>query len=366
MHPFLAGLRESPDFLLQNLDFSRRHGLVVRVDEPAYRRAPFLDERLFTAHTQGVWFPLETLLASAGGLPPQRPPHYIFHVGHCGSTLISRLLGELPHMFSLREPLTLLALAMAQRELGAPGAPFDADTWQRLLHMSLQLLSRTYRRDDRAVIKLTSAAANLAGMLLQHHSQSRALLLYLDLETWLATMLRAEAARENVRAYAGAWLADFNRLTGRDDLRLPALSDAQQAVINWLAGLLTMTHAAGRFPDRTYWVNFDAFLSAPEDELHAIAGFLGSHAPAETLRNLTRGPLMGAYAKNLAEQYDAAARQRELEASRRRCADEITTALRWAEKLCRSIQALEPVAHRLSPHRGPGTAMPRDSRKGTI
>ena len=59
MHPLLAGLQANPDFLLQNLDFRERRGLVVKISESAYRQTAFLDERVLRADTQGAWFPLD-------------------------------------------------------------------------------------------------------------------------------------------------------------------------------------------------------------------------------------------------------------------------------------------------------------------
>ena len=343
-HPFLAGLRQSPDYLLQNLDLVNRRGLVVHINESIYRQASFLDERMFTPHTQGAWFPLEMLFEATRGLTVPLAPHYIFHVGHCGSTLISRLLGELPRVFSLREPLTLLALAITQRELDTPGAPLDGNAWRRLLQLSLQLLSRTYRKDDRSLIKLTSGAGNLAEMLLANNNASRAVLLYLPLKTWLATMLRAEETRENGRAYAAAWLADFHRLTDRTDIRQGTLRDAQQFSLNWLTELLCFKRARDAAPGRTRLLDFETFLAAPAEQLEILADFLELDSSRNQAEVLVNGPLMQSYAKIPSQRFDREMRRRELDEARQRLAAEIRTGLEWAESLCRETPALAPLA----------------------
>ncbi len=342
-HPFLSGLRASPDFLLQDLDFRERRGLVVKISEAAYRQTAFLDERVFTPDTQGAWFPLGSLLHTTEDLAIKRSPHYIFHVGHCGSTLVSRLLGELPQAFSLREPVSLLALAMIKRDLGRPEAPLESDEWQRFLSMSLGLLARTYHSDDRALIKLTSAAGNLLEPLLEARADSKALLLYVDLETYLATMLRAETTRESLRAYAGAWLADLRQQANHSAFGNLPLDDAQQAVINWLAMLLAFSQATARHPGRTLWLNFDAFLGAPAKHLQDAGNFFELQARLEAIEALVQGPLMNRYAKDPQQNFDRHMRQEELAQARQHLEIGIRTALDWAENLCMDIPALEPV-----------------------
>ncbi|MDE2235377.1 MAG: hypothetical protein KGL13_00865 [Gammaproteobacteria bacterium] len=350
IHPLLAGLQINPDFLLQNLDFRERRGLVVKISESAYRQTAFLDERVLRADTQGAWFPLADLLQAATGTQIARPPHYIFHVGHCGSTLVSRLLGELPSVFSLREPIILLALAIMQRALDTPESPLDDAEWQRLLKMSLALLSRTYHKGDRPVIKLTSAAGNLLGSLLAESTDSKALLMYVDLETYLATMLRAEATRENLRAYADTWLADFRRRTGGDNIGAQPMDEARQAVISWLAMLLAFSEATAHNPGRTLWMHFDTFLNAPASHLQQASQFFGLQAAPEAINQLASGPWMKRYAKDPQQQFDRQTRHQELAQARKHLQAEIHAALDWTESLCMDIPLLETALPYLRPN----------------
>jgi hypothetical protein len=352
-HPFLSALRTDPDFLLQNFDFRERCGLIVKINEAAYRQTAFLDERVFSSDTQGVWFPLPALLQNTVDLTITRSPHYIFHIGHCGSTLVSRLLGELPHAFSLREPITLLAMAMTQRELDLQDAPLSRNEWQQLLDMSLKLLTRTYRADDRPLIKLTSAAGNLLGPLLEASKDSNALLLFVDLPTYLATMLRAEATRENLRAYAGAWRADFCRLIGDSAMTKTPLDDVHQAVISWLAMILIFTEETARHPGRTLWLNFEDQLDAPARHLQAAGNLFGLQAHAETINTIVNGPLINRYAKDPQQRFDRHMRHRELEQANIQFKKEIRVALDWAESLCMDIPVLDPVVPYLQYNRIP-------------
>lgn len=338
---FLKGLGAGADFLFQDLDLVNRRGLLVKFDEAGYRRASFLDQRAFTQGTLGAWQPLDRILREAEALAAPPAPHAIFHVSHCGSTLISRLLAELPGNLPVREPLVLLTSAQERRELDRPTARLDQVGWARLFDGGLRLLSRTYRPGERALIKATSACGNLVSPLLRRDAVSKALLLHTDLETWLAVMLRNEDVRGNGRFYAPAWLSDLHVLTGRKDIRLSAMDDAQQFAVNWLTTMLHYERALQENPERVRRCDFEKFLADPVGGLTAAGQFLG----LDTVRagEIVSGPLMKSYAKRPQEAFDPATRHRELEEARGRLAPEIATGMKFAEKLCNEISMLAPV-----------------------
>ncbi|MGH8369549.1 MAG: hypothetical protein ACRESC_01085, partial [Gammaproteobacteria bacterium] len=339
----------SPDYFLQNLDLVNRRGLVVRIDRDTYRQAAFLDQRMFISDTQCAWVPLNTLLQATSGLPT-RTTHYIFHIGHCGSTLLSRLLAELSGCLTLREPLAFLTLAMAQRELGLPDSRLDASRWQDLFEMVLRLQARGYSDSDIVLIKSTSVAGNLLQPVLVTQPDSRVILLYMDLETWLTTMLRASGPRESVRAFASAWLTDFRQLTGDVSIELHTLDDIRQAVIGWTTMLLGFTRAATRQPGRTHWLNFDEFLRKPASHCKLLTEFLALPANDAKIETLTTGPIMGRNAKDPRQDFDTNVHARELAAARQRFDPEIRTGMRWFEELTQRIPSLSEL--------GPGQQVP--------
>lgn len=340
----LAELKLNPDCLLQDLDLANKRGLLVKLSEADYRRASFLDHRVLKPDTAGAWFALPRLLTETKDIQPTLPAHGIFHVSHCGSTLVSRLLAELPGCLPMREPLALLMLAQAERELERPISRLDGPGWDALFDLSVRLISRSYRGDQRVVIKFTSACANLLPPFLKHGTGSRALLMYTDLEAWLTTMLRNDAVRENGRYYAPAWLTDFMALTGRHDLKLPALTDAEQFALNWLTGMLHFERARESAPERTLLLDFEDLLAAPAASLRRLGDFFG--LDAARAEELCAGPLMRAYAKNPSKPFDAARRRQELTEARGRLSDEIGKGLALAERLAREIPALTPLTAR--------------------
>jgi len=338
---FIRGLGSSPDFLWQDVDFINRRGLVVKFDEASYRRASFLDNRAYTRESLGVWLTLDRILERCADLKPDPAPHAIFHVSHCGSTLLSRLLAESPGCLPLREPLLPLALAVERRELPQAAARLDAAGWDRCFDVVLALISRVYRPGDRAVLKATSACGNLLAPFLERSPGSKAVLMHTDLETWLTVMLRKEDVRHNGRFYAQAWLKDLHALTGRTDLRLYAMSDAQQFAVNWLTAMLHFEQAARQHGERVQRCDFEALLADPVASITRTGGFLG--LDTSRAADAVAGPLMKGYAKNPARAYDRAARDEELKQSRREMGAEIDAGMKFAEKLCAEIGMLAPL-----------------------
>ena len=113
-----AQLSLSPDAYPQKIDFVRDAALVVRLDASAYRTASFLDDRILGPATTGAWIPFARVAEAARRVTHGRPVHFIFHTGHVGSTLVSRLLDETEAVLSLREPLPLRTLADTHDALG--------------------------------------------------------------------------------------------------------------------------------------------------------------------------------------------------------------------------------------------------------
>ena len=64
-----------------------------------------------------------------------------------------------------------------------------------------------------------------------------------------------------------------------------------------------------------------------------LSGFPGLPASGEIIASLTSSPIMGRYAKDSSQQFDSAARARELAETRRHFTAEIRAGLNWFEQL---------------------------------
>jgi len=100
----IADIVNTPAYYPVTFDTVQDRVLLTRMSEADYRVSSFLDERMLASGMGAVWVP-EAELAIASRQVKAHPLHFIFHSGHVGSTLLSRLLDELPGVLGLREPL---------------------------------------------------------------------------------------------------------------------------------------------------------------------------------------------------------------------------------------------------------------------
>ncbi len=294
---------------------------LVRLDEAAYRAASFLDQRLLRAGFTQALIPSAALAEAAARLTPRG--HYLFHTGHVGSTLVSRLIGELSTLFSVREPALLRELA------SRPGQEPDPGTID--LRGALGLLGRTWRPDQHAVIKATSFVSEIAEAILDAYGSAAALLMFTPALAYLRCILGGPNSRLEAKALAASRLTRLRRRLGK--LEIDPRAEGEWIAMSWLCEMACLEQAARRFPSRVLWVDFDAFLTAPQAGLESILRTFGAEpAPAEVDR-IVSGPLMRRYSKAPEYAYDAALRREVLESADREHAAEIRRGMDWLTAL---------------------------------
>ena len=285
----------------------------LRLDEPGYVAASFLDERLVAAGHPSARTSAFVLEEAAALLPLRA--HYIFHIGHVGSTLISRLLGAHPAFFSVREPRLL-------RE-AAPDS--------RYLPQLLAALSRTWRPAQRAVIKPTSMANGLAGRILGGADQPHAVLLYVTPLNYLRGILGGPNSRREAQALAPPRLRRLQALAPALETHVPLTlrSEGELIAMNWLCEMATLQAAAVACASRTLWIDFDVFLGAPAAALRQIFCALGVDPLGADIDALLAGPLMRQYSKAPEHAYDAALRNEVLLSAEYEHGPEIRRGMAW-------------------------------------
>ena len=103
-------------WLVQALDPSQGMGRLVAMDRDSYRAASFLDDRMLRSPADAQIVSWDRIEAAATG-DMRRDARWIFHIGHVGSTLLSRLLGELDGVLAIREPRLLRDLALIPADI---------------------------------------------------------------------------------------------------------------------------------------------------------------------------------------------------------------------------------------------------------
>lgn len=201
--------------MLHAIDVRRREALVVEFTREDVARSSFLDDRALRPGMGGWRVPLGLLLDHLANVPAPAPaPGWLFHMGHVGSTAVSRALDLHAGLVGLREPLPLLALAHERQHP-------DFDRW---LQVTRSALARRWPGVHYVVVKPTSVVTVLAPALLAG-PQVRGVLLWSRLDTWLASHLREPALVASVIATA--------RVRGVDPAMLPGTPCDALAVLWW-------------------------------------------------------------------------------------------------------------------------------------
>ena len=307
----------------------------VRLDEAAYRAASFLDQRLLKGGYEQANGSGE-VLRSAGAQLPIRA-HYIFHTGHVGSTLVSRLVGAHAGFFSVREPALLRALLNYGQ---LPNGAADLDAVRALM-------SRTWHPEQHAVIKATSFVSELAETLLTGGDNPAGIFMFATPLAYLRGILGGPNSRVEARMLAPARLQRLARRLGEGAWRPDPASEGEHIAMSWLCEMTVLHQAASRCGNRVLWVDFDRFLSDPAAGLLAIFRALGAaDLAAGEIEALVRGPLMNQYSKAPEYAYDAALRQEVLLSAEQEHAGEIRRGMNWLRNVGRRNALVAEVLER--------------------
>jgi hypothetical protein len=335
----LARLAASPDVYPQKIDLNSLMVLLVQFGADAYRQASFLDDRILTPATVGAWAGIDKVADASRKVVGARPVNFIFHTGHVGSTLVSRLLDEGGTVLSLREPLPLRSLAEAHDTLGRIDALLSQEEFDRKLVLLMRLWGRGYPATRSVVIKATSSAGRVATTLLSANEGSRAIYLNLRAEPYLATLLAGQNSPADLRGHGPERMRRLQSRLGNPPAPLHSLSIGELAAMSWVVESWSQRDALNRFPDRVIALDFDRFLAAVGPGIGRILDHFGLPADAPHLEELARSPVLARYSKAPEYAYTPNVRAELLRDSRRRNDDQIRRGLGWLERLATSDDA---------------------------
>jgi len=327
-----ALLRDLPGELWvhpQRIDLLRDALLLVRVDARALEQASFLDERIVTRDAAG-WFNWSQLAQALASGSAATPAHYLFHVGHCGSTLVSRLLGELG-ITQLREPLPLRTFAEVQADLDA----FESRWSHATFAARLPLLAALFDRGSgpRAV-KATSFCNDLAPALLGTDPARRATIVYTRLRTYVANVLAGANSRLDLLAAAPLRLKRLAARTGHPVGRLHEMSPGVLAGLSWIAEMVSLAATLdAEPPGRVLAVDFDQFLADLRPALRQLADHVAPGIEDAAIARTSISPALTRYSKSPEHAYDLELRRAVLDDAERRFGAEIRDGLAWSAHL---------------------------------
>lgn len=328
----LESLGNTPELFPFNLDTGTDTWDFIRLSRADYEAASFLDQRVLAPGITHATLRSKEVVELAEAAHLSESCHFIFHIGHVGSTLLSRLIGAQARTLSLREPLVLRTLAHdiygpvdAPETSGSDGAELR---WAVLL----KLLSRTFPGQDRAVVKATSFVSEAAHALLERASAPRALMMCVSAESYLATILGGPNSRQEARLLTPQRLQRLHRRLGQDIWLPDSFTEGEAVALGWACEMAALAHAAKSAGERVLKIDFDRFLAQPMGLLSAALHHLGIPAAFSELNAILGGPLMHRYSKAPEHAYDAALRDAVLNEARSAHRSEIRSGLRWLER----------------------------------
>ncbi len=305
-----ATLFDSPDWY--PFAFEADALVMLPMDRAAYAGSIFLDNRIAPAAETPVTLPLSTLQNP----PPHHPAGWIFHVAHCGSTLLARALDRADGGLVLREPLTL-------RQLGFDVAT-NAPGWPAKLALSRSLLSRRPPNAAPTIIKANVPVNFGIAAAITACPEERAIFLHFPLAPYLLAILRSPNHRRWVRTITDALAPAITAATGAP---LPN-DDATRAAALWLAQMRLFNTALTNAP-HSRSLDADILFNAPAPVLAAASALFGQPMPAAEIDTVVNGPLFATYAKNPAVAFDNAARLARRDTAAAELAPELAAARGW-------------------------------------
>jgi hypothetical protein len=331
-------LRASPDLYPLGFDVFQDSVYFLRLNEARYAEASFLDQRAAVQGDEGGWAAWAPVEALAGRLEAESD--YIFHVGHVGSTLLARLLGLSPRVFSLREPAVLRTLAQVAFDLPTPESPWSQETFDTHLEIFSKLWARTYHPRQKTLLKATSLVSEIAAPMMARSDGSRAIAMTVAPEVYLATILGGPASRQEMRTTAQSRLRRLHRRVGAGLWRLSEMSEGECVAMSWACEMGGLVEAAGQAPERFLWLDFERFLASPAEGLAAVLGHLHGEAPDADLQAMLLSPLFGRYSKGPEHAYDANLRRQVLDQARAEHGAELAKGLAWLDRAGREASVV--------------------------
>ena len=320
-----------PEWLPHTYDAPGTSLTFVHVPRQARSELMFLSDEHFAGKFEKLAFPVAEVAAGAADAETA-PIHFVFHTSFCCSTLLAKAL-EVPGVSStLQEPDVLINLA---NRLIRSDDSANRDRLELVLH----LLERPPAAGEAVIVKPSNFANRLVEPALAMRPDSRAVLLYSDVETFLRSLLK----RGMFGRIFGRRL--FNQLRGWSRLdfgygpeQLLEQTDVQVCALAWLMQVQHFDTIARAFgPERLTVLDSATLLRDPAQAIDRAQALFGLGLDREQVQSIASGPVFSKHSKFGDRAYDSEAREREHEAATEVHAEELGMVVQWIEAVAAQL-----------------------------
>jgi len=319
-----------PDIYL--LEFTAKGGNLVPMTRDCYQKSIFTDRgRIVPASPDGWEIGMIDLLQGYETQDLEQPElGFVFHIAHCGSTLLARALDIADRTLVYREPFTLRQLAVDAS--WKRGGPKNEKIWQRQLRLTTGLLGRTYSPVQNVIVKTNVPVNFIIPQLMGLADGNRGLLLYAGLERYLLSVLKSPAHQKwvmNVLSHVAEGVRETDPL---GDVLMEGITPPQAAASLWLAQMYRFANALAD-DSRLRSLDCEDLFLRPAETVTAAFKHFGTRVSGDEVASIVSSELFSHHAKNPVRTFDAKTRESELDHLRQQLSGELKAGLAWADKI---------------------------------
>jgi hypothetical protein len=321
-----------PEWIPHTFDVTGANLTFVHVPAAARAGLMFLSDEHFAGNFDKVDFSASAV-AAAIGEAPRAPLQFIFHTSFCCSTLFANALDVAGITTVLKEPDVLI-------NLGNRLIRSDDQPNRQRLELVLRLLERPFEPGGTVIVKPSNFGNRLLDAILAQRPQTRAVLLFSDVETFLRSLLK----RGMFGRIFGRRL--FTQLRGWSPLdfgyapdELLQLTDVQAIALAWLMQIHHFDAMARAFGDRVFLLDSATLLADSAAAIDRAQTLFDLGLDRDRVAEIADGPVFSTHSKFTDRHYDAEARRKEHEAATEAHAEELQMVVKWIEAVAAHMGA---------------------------
>lgn len=316
-----------PLWLPHTYDVEGANLTFVHVPREERDRLMFLSDEHFAGNFCKLAFPAAAIAEEVKSAE-RAPLNFIFHTSFCCSTLLARAF-EMPGVSAaLKEPDVFINLG--NRLIRSNDKP-NRDR----LELVLRLLERPFEAGESIVVKPSNFGNRLIDLILAERPNSRAVLLYSDVATFLRSLLK----RGMFGRIFGRKL--FNQLSKWTSLRLGynpdevfEQTDVQVAALAWLMQVHHFDAIARAFgPSRVTVLDSSSLLEDPVAALDEVQALFGLNLDRTKVEAIAAGPVFAKHSKFSDRDYGVEEREKEHRAVSDANSEELEMVVQWIKAI---------------------------------